>query len=352
MHRFAAALTLTALLLMPAPSASAGDREVQGALGAEATTTPAPEAPGTPEVGGVGIRLVDIPAATQTDPRARSYIVDNLPPGTTIERRIEVQNSTGETRSVSVYPGPASIEDGSFTGAERREQNDLSRWTSVDRPELELAAGASEQVLVTVAVPTDAPEGEQYAAVWAEIRSTATADAPIVRASRAGIRMYVSVGPGNGPAADFTIDSLTADRTGDGVPSVTATVTNTGGRALDVSGELSLSGGPSGLSAGPFTSGTSTTLAPGDTETLVVPTGTDLPDGPWTARLELTSGLVVHEISAELTFPEAGGSTEVAVEETGIPPSVVVAIVAGVLLLLAGAAFLLLRRRRTGDSVE
>ena len=57
--------------------------------------------------GGISIRLMDIPEATQTDPRARSYIVDNLPPGSTIERRVEVQNTTPDRQSVAVYASAA-----------------------------------------------------------------------------------------------------------------------------------------------------------------------------------------------------------------------------------------------------
>ena len=69
-----------------------------------------------PEPSGVGIRLLDIPAATQNDPRARSYIVDRLAPGITIERRIQAQNNSNSAQSVRIYPGAAIIKDGSFTG--------------------------------------------------------------------------------------------------------------------------------------------------------------------------------------------------------------------------------------------
>jgi hypothetical protein len=66
------------------------------------------------------------------------------------------------------------------------------------------------------------------------------------------IRLYLSVGPGGAPAANFTIDSLTAKRTPDGHPTVLARVHNTGGRALDMNGTLRLVDGPGALDAGPY----------------------------------------------------------------------------------------------------
>ena len=119
---------------------------------------------------------------------------------------------------------------------------------------------------MTITVPSDAAPGEQYGVVWAEARSAPVAGGGVIQVSRVGIRLYVSVGPGGAPAADFTIDSLTANRSADGQPTVLATVHNTGGRALDMSGTLQLLAGPGGLSAGPFPATLGTTLAIGDTE--------------------------------------------------------------------------------------
>ena len=263
------------------------------------------------DIGGVGIRLLEVPVATQNDPRAQSYIVDNLPPGTTIERRVEVSNTSASSQSVMVYAGSASIESGSFVGNAGAAVNELTTWTSLSDDRLQLAAGATADILVTIAVPEDAAEGETYATVWAEVRSAPAEGTTIINASRVGIRMYVSVGPGNGPAADFSIGALQASRTESGEPQIAATVLNTGGRALDMSGELTLSDGPSGLSAGPFPTETALTLAPGSQGDVVITLGVDLPNGPWQAALTLRSGLVEHDVSAKVTFPEAGESVAI-----------------------------------------
>jgi hypothetical protein len=305
-----------------------------------------------PEVGGVGIRLFDVPVATQDDPRAQRYIIDNLPPGTTIERRVQVANETDTTQTVSVYTGSAHIDDGSFIGDKGDTQNELTSWTSLSEPEVTLAAGETTEVLVTVAVPLDAAEGEQYAAIWAQVSAPGQDDATVHTASRVGVRMYVAVGPGNGPAADFSIGAVEAGRTDAGVPQVTASVTNTGGRAVDVSGSLALSDGPSALSAGPFLTEKALTLAPGEEGTVVVSLGNDLPDGPWNATLTLSSGLLVHEATAEVTFPEAGEAVVVEAE-TDAPVDLIPLAIggAGLLLLLGLGTLLWLRRRRLKSRV-
>jgi hypothetical protein len=119
--------------------------------------------------GSVGVRLLDVPANAVTNPRARAYIVDNLAPGTTIHRRIEVSNTTTSAQQVAVYPAAAAITNGSFVGAAARTANDLSTWTTVSRPTLDVPAGATAVDTVTVAIPSTASPGERYAAVWASV---------------------------------------------------------------------------------------------------------------------------------------------------------------------------------------
>jgi hypothetical protein len=167
---------------------------------------------------------------------------------------------------------------------------------------------------VSITVPRDAAPGERYGVVWAEVRSAPTADAGLVQVSRVGIRLYISVGPGGPPAADFTIESLTAERTSDGRPLVRATVHNTGGRALDMYGTLRLSSGPGGLSAGPFPVTLGITLAIGETERVTTALDPQLPAGPWDARITLHSGLVERTARGTITFPVSGASAVVNID--------------------------------------
>jgi hypothetical protein len=261
--------------------------------------------------GGIGLRLVDVPVSEANDPRAQLYIVDHLTPGTVIDRRIEVSNTTDVTAHVELYAAAATIGHGSFLGAEGRTPDELSTWTSVDPSASDVPAGGRVMATVTIAVPGDAAPGERYGVVWAEARSAPAGSGGVIEVNRVGIRLYLSVGPGNAPAADFTIDSLTAARSPDGRPMVLASVHNTGGRALDMSGTLELLAGPGGLSAGPFPADLGTTLAVGDTEPVTIVLDERVPAGPWDARIILHSGLLERSARATISFPDAGAAAPV-----------------------------------------
>lgn len=296
----------------------------------------------------VGVRLVDVPTNAVDDPRARLYIVDHVAPGTRFERRVEVSSTSAAATTVELYAAAAGVSGGSFAVADDRTANDLSTWTSIDPGTLQLAAHGSAMATVTITVPKDAAPGEQYAVVWVEARSPAASSA-VMQVSRVGVRIYLSVGPGGPPAADFEIDSLTAERTPEGQPFVVASVHNIGGRALDLSGSLSLLDGPGGLTAGPYPADLGVTLGIGETEPVEIGLDARLPAGPWDARLTLASGLVERTVKGELTFPDTGTSPMVraqSVTPAWVMPGLLV--LAGVL----GACVLLLvlavrRRRRT-----
>ncbi|MEA2190805.1 MAG: hypothetical protein QOI73_926 [Solirubrobacteraceae bacterium] len=253
---------------------------------------------------GIGIQLLDVPTTARLDPRARLYIIDHVPPGTVLRRRIEISNTTGSTADVAVYPAAAAIQHGAFLGAPGRTRNELSTWTSVSRRSLRMRANGHATVVVRVSVPGDAAPGERYGVVWAQVSSRAASGEGLTQVSRVGIRMYLSVGPGGPPAADFTIDSLTALRSADGRPMVLARVRNTGGRALDMHGSLRLRNGPGGLRAGPFPADLGVALAIGRTEHVTTVLDRRLPKGPWAARLVLRSGLLSRDAAATITFPD------------------------------------------------
>jgi hypothetical protein len=319
----------TAIALTVAVAAPAG----------AATATPRPAS-----AGGIGLRLLEAPADAGNDPRARLYLVDHLAPGAVIHRRIEVSNTTASTAHISLYPAAASIQEGSFLGAAGHTPNDVSSWTSVDPETSDLPAGGLATATVTILVPSDAAPGERYGVVWAEVRSAPGGG--VIQVSRVGIRIYLSVGPGGAPAADFTIDSLIAERAPSGEPTVLATVHNTGGRALDMNGTLKLLSGPGGLSAGPFEANLGTTLAIGDTGSVTITLDEEIPAGPWDARITLRSGLLERTAAAIITFPVAGAAPSV--RTSPVRPGWLTLIAAGLLFLfLTGiAALLLLRMRR------
>lgn len=306
--------------------------------------------------GSIGIRLTEAPTNRRNDPRARIYIVDHVAPGTTITRKVEITNKAKSEQSIRVYPGAATIKDGSFFPGEGAAVSELTTWTKLAVATVNLPPGRSQIVQTTITVPANASPAERYGVIWAEVASQGGSG--IRQVNRIGIRIYLSVGPGGEPASDFTVDTLKANRLPDGQPVVYALVHNTGGRALDMSGSLSLSNGPGGLNAGPFTAKLGTTLGVADTEPVTVLLDKALPAGPWLARITLQSGLTKRAAQATITFPDAAGAgndssaapvvLQQSSEKSGLPIGPIIGIAAGIGLLglLALVVFKRPKRRR------
>lgn len=302
---------------------------------------------------GLGIRLLQAPADRAGDPRAQVYVIDHLAPGQTIQRRIEVSNGTGTSRRIRLYPVTAEIDDErGFHLADDESSGAIVEWVRISPGALELADGETGTASVTIAVPADASPGERYGAVLAELPGSPGGGLAVT--ARVGIRLYLSIGPGGEPATDFVIEELTAARDTDGLPLVRARVRNTGGRAIDLAGELSLSEGPGGVRAGPFPAELGTTIAPGDHAPMTVVLGADLPAGPWTARIVARSGAVERAAEATISFPEAAGGQAGPVGTTTVSPdqhNVPFLLRSGALglLLLALALWWVVGRRRSRD---
>jgi hypothetical protein len=262
-----------------------------------------------PTVGSIGISLLDAPVSGRNDPRARLYIVDHVKPGTVIHRRISVSNTSITAMHAKVYSGAATIQKGSFIGGNGNAPSELTSWIAVADGAPIIKPQQSVTDTVTIRVPKLASRGERYGVIWAQLTSAPRAGATVTTINRVGIRIYLSVGPGGAPPSAFTITSLTAQRDAHRVPQIIAAVHNTGGRALDISGNLRLTKGPGGLSAGPFAAKLGTTLAPGQSEPVTIPLGTQLPDGPWRATISLTSGFLHESATATIRFPHSTGAT-------------------------------------------
>jgi hypothetical protein len=213
--------------------------------------------------------------------------------------------------------------------------------------------GQTVPVTVTIAVPADAGAGEHYGAALAERASPSAPGQGVTSVSRIGIRIYLSVGSGGTPRTGFSIDSMTAQRDANGDPLVTAQVHNIGGRAIDLSGHLDLTNGPSSLSAGPFTVRTVATLAPGESGPVIVPLDRGLPNGPWDGLLSLTSGVTSETVTGRLMFPN--GSRTSAAPSTVVKTEAnrssiwIIAIAVGVVLALLLLLLAARRRRHRAD---
>ena len=304
---------------------------------------------GAQDRGSVSIRLLDAPTERRDDPRAQIYVVDHLEQGDRIERRIEVGNTTATDTTIKLYAAAATVRDGRFSFGEGRARNELTSWTTVTPGEVAVPRGGKATATVTVDVPDDAVDGERYAVVWAELPSSGGQAAVI---NRVGVRMYVSVGEGDEPESDFRIETLTAGREEDGTPVVRTSIENTGGRALDINGRMTLDDGPGGLRAGPFNVEVGTTLAIGERAPATVHLDKDLPNGPWDATVTIRSGELSRTAKATITFPEAAGTEAEPVEAESVRKQRRVLIPIAVVLVLAlllALVLLALRRRRRDE---
>lgn len=292
--------------------------------------------------GRFSIRLVEAPVSHRHDPRAITGIVDHLKPGTTIRRRMEVSTTSRKPLKVEIYPASARIERHRFATDAGRASNELTSWVSIDQPAVRLPAGERRIATVTIRVPKSASAGERYGIVWAQITAAADARHNVAVTNRVGIPLYLDVGPGGEPASDMRIESLTPARAPDGRPQLLAQVHNTGARALNLTGTLSLSDGPVGMRAGPFEVRPGVALAPGETAPVQIVLGKGLPDGPWRARLTLQSGLVRRTASVTLTFPASGTGTSIPL---GSRFQYALASLAAAVIAAGGGLFLVRRRR-------
>ncbi|WP_327327802.1 peptidase [Streptomyces sp. NBC_01210] len=298
--------------------------------------------------GRFGVRLVDVPVARRNDPRARIYVVDHLKPGMTIKRRIEVSNKSASPLRIDLYAASALVKDSRFLFGPARTPNELARWIRVEPGSVNLAARTKSMVDMALTVPRTAQSGERYAVVWAESQALPDARHNVGSIHRVGVRVYLDVGPGGDPLADFVIQKITGTRDKQGRPSVAAVVRNLGRRAMDVmSGQLTLKGGPGGVSAGPFRIPPGTTFAGYQTGTITIPLEPRLPDGPWKAQLELRSGPALRSATATLmlSMPKKPTSHKLWYPIGAAAALVLIALVTTVLLLLR-------RRRRNREAPD
>ncbi len=294
--------------------------------------------------------LLPLPGASPKG-REATYVVADLEPGARTRRQVRVCNGTGSPVRVSLYANAAGIQDGGFLPlGSPRADNELSRWNTVAPASVVLQPNRPVDVAVTVEVPDDAEPGERYAVVYAEV-PPAPGGTGVGVASRVGVREYVLVRGDQPPRTDFTVESLTAARDAQRRPVVQAAVRNTGERALDIAGQLALSDGPGGVSAGPFPATVGTTLAPGQSAPVQVLLDPMLPAGPWRARLDLSSGGTQRAAEATITFPDEAGGTAAPVPAKNLPlredPSVVIPVAVGIFSLAALLLLLVLYRRRS-----
>jgi len=288
-----------------------------------------------------GIKLLQAPASEAGDPRADIYIIDHLNPGADISRNFQVSNTGSNTITLSLYPAAAAVSGGTFKFAAGHTQNEMTTWVHLNKPAVTLAPHTTATVTATVDVPKDATSGNDNGVIWAEQDAKGPGNVNLV--SRVGIRMYLNIGPGGAPAPGFTAGTPTTSTGSNGTRLVSVPINNTGGRAIDVRGSMSLSNGPGGLRAGPFNPRSMDTLAPGQSHPVTFALSSKLPEGPWQATFTFKSDLITK--TEKVTLNLASGSATTASSHKNFP-IVPVAGGIGLFLILVIGGFLILRHRR------
>jgi hypothetical protein len=302
------------------------------------STSGSPSAEASADPGSIGVRLIAAPGPTSDNPTALDYIIEQMGPGTTVTRAIEVSNTSDRAQRISVYAAGADVVRGEFEFDSGHDRNDLSSWTSVNRDTVDLVSGGQAQVTVSIRVPASASAGERDAVVWAEASAPAPTGTGIELVNRDGVRMYVGVGPGGLAPPEFTIGNVTGTRSATGLPLVTTYVHNVGRSPFAINGTVGLTGGPGGSQAGPVPATLDRILAPGASEPVTARFGPTLPRGPWRGTVTLTSGTTEISKAGSVTF------TARAAERSGWSTPVTVGII--LLVFVAGSSVALLTARR------
>ena len=287
---------------------------------------------GSADEGAISIGLAD-EAGAPDDPRSRFYVVDVVEPGTRLEREVRVGNATPVDRSIDVYVTDATVEEGDFHLDD--EPAELAAWSSLEPTTLDIPAGGSATASVSFDVPEDATDGERYGVIWAQPHG---ADSQGV-VNRVGVRVYLLVASDGTSSTDVAVDTLRPRRDDAGRAEVVIAMSNTGERATDVSGTLSLDG-----DAHRAVLGQRVTLAPGETRQATATFEDDVSDGPWRALLSLEINGIARQAAATIEFPDGPGETGEQVDASMVqPPSsppvalVVVAVLLVAVVLVASA---------------
>ncbi len=253
-----------------------------------------------PAAGPIGITLRPEPAGSppSTDARERGSVIAFVAPGSSLTRTVTVVNSGPDRERIDLYPAGASIRTDTFTPSATRSGNDLSSWTNVYPSTVDVPAHGSRAVKVTVSPPGGTRSGERFAMVWAQPRDGDVAD-------RVGLRMYVAIGRGTAPASDFSIETVAVGTDDAGRPVISANVTNTGGRAVDITGVTTLTTGPDGQSRAPIAIARTITLARGGRGQVTAVLDPPPPSGRWLVNVTLSSGTVNRQRAATVTVPSA-----------------------------------------------
>jgi len=281
------------------------------------------------------------------DDREGRYVTDHVAPGATVSRTVRIGNDGEAPLEVEVSVGGAAIVDDRFTfDAEVPGADELVSWASVLEDRVTVPAGDDVRVDIDLLVPPEADAGERYGVIWAAVRGTDASGTSVV--NRVGVRIYLSVGDGPAPTRDVDLELLAIERDDEGSLAGLLTVTNTGGRALDLRGEVTV-GSAIGAMAPAHT------VAPGDsTEVpIVFEPDADVQAGRQDATVVVRAAGIERSGEATVVVPDGAGRRgppASITSPTDRPGGVPVALAALLAALVGAGVVVLARRRRAASS--
>lgn len=116
----------------------------------------------------------------------------NLTPGEVYYGKFNIYNTGTEDFDFFVYAKPYRVIDEGYNPDFETElaHTQISRWVSFEEEEFFLKPNESVEVSYKIEVPEDVPAGGQYAAIFAETKTSDTEQAGLVASKRVGLLLY------------------------------------------------------------------------------------------------------------------------------------------------------------------
>jgi hypothetical protein len=140
-----------------------------------------------------------------TDPLTKSWVIETLTPGQSIERSVVIKNSFNSEKKLTLKGTDATQSSiGTFVVKDQNEPStQVGSWIKIENADINVAANSEATVSYTITTPEDAKGGEYAGAVVASSKDAL--DGSIVQS---GVRVYLTV-----PGVDQVVKSKLSDFT-------------------------------------------------------------------------------------------------------------------------------------------
>jgi len=218
-------------------------------------------------------------------------------PGDRIEDALHIVNHDDSPLDLALYAADAFTTDAGELDlrTEDHEATSVGRWVGMQEDHVSLQPGESTEIPFTIAVPTDATDGDHLGGIVTSL--DAEGSGPEVRSA---IRVQLRVG--NGFAPSLAVEDLAVqyggDPVGTGDATVTYTLRNTGDTTLAAEQSVTLTGPFGAFPATGQPIGNVPRLLPGETWSVSAPVPGVIP-----------SGVITADVTVVPLYTDSAGST-------------------------------------------